>query len=247
MADATRADVKINGDGSLSGGTYGAVTINGAGTVNGDIDCTDYRINGAGTHNGKLLAQTITVNGTGTFNGEVQANELTVNGDMSVRDGIGIGKLSVKGNASFGGSIASHDVVVRGFMKTGGDCQSESFDCEGAFTVTGLLNAGAVDIKLYGPCSAREIGGEKIIVRQPGGGGLSSLTQLFTFWAEKRLTADSIEGDDVTLELTTAKTVRGRNINIGEGCRVDLVEYSGTYVAAPGASVGEARLLTSAG
>ena len=247
MADETRSDVKINGDGSLSGGTYGAVTINGAGTVNGDIDCTDYRVNGAGTHNGRLLAQSITVNGTGTFNGEVQANELNVNGDMSVRDGIGVGKVSIKGNASFGGSIASHEVIVRGFMKTGGDCQSEAFDCEGAFTVAGLLNAGTVDIKLYGPSSAREIGGEKIIVRQPSGGGLSSLTQIFTFWAEKRLTADSIEGDDVALELTTAKTVRGRNITIGEGCRVDLVEYSGTYVAAPGATVGEARQVTPAG
>lgn len=246
MADETRADVKINGDGNLSGGAYGAVTINGAGTVNGDIDCTDYRVNGAGTHNGRLTAKTVTINGAGTFNGEVQANELNVNGDMSVRDGAGVGKLTIKGNASFGGSIASHDVIIRGFMKTGGDCQSEAFSCEGAFTVAGLLNAGTVDIKLYGPCAAREIGGEKITVRQAGG-GFSSLTQLFTFWAEKRLTADSIEGDDVILELTTAKTVRGRNVQIGEGCRVDLVEYSDGYTLAPGASVGEARLVSAQG
>ena len=243
MADETRADVKINGDGSLSGGAYGAVTINGAGTVNGDIDCTDYRINGAGTHNGRLVAQTITVNGTGTFNGEVQAIELNVNGDMSVRDGAGIGKLTIKGNSSFGGSIASHEVVVRGFMKTGGDCESEAFSCEGAFTVAGLLNAGTVDVKLYGPCSAREIGGEKITVRQPGS-GFSSFTQIFTFWAEKRLTVDSIEGDDVVLELTTAKSVRGRNVDVGEGCRVDLVEYSETYKVAPGAAVGESRMVS---
>ena len=240
MADETRADVKINGDGSLTGGAYGAVTINGAGTVNGDIDCTDYRVNGAGTHNGRLVAKTITVNGTATFNGELQAIDMTVNGDSSVRDGAGISKLSIKGNASFGGSIASHDVVVKGFLRTGGDCESEAFSCEGAFTVAGLLNAGIVDVKLYGPCSAREIGGEKITVREPGT-GFSSFTQIFTFWAEKRLTADSIEGDDVTLELTTAKTVRGRNVNIGEGCRVDLVEYSGSYTIAPGATVGEAR------
>lgn len=246
MADETRADVKINGDGSLSGGVYGAVTINGAGTVNGDIDCIDYRINGAGTHHGRLLAQSITVNGTGTFNGEIQASAMTVNGDTSVRDGAGIGQLTITGNASFGGSIAAHDVVVRGFLKTAGDCESETFASEGAFTVTGLLNAGTVDIKLYGPCTAREIGGETITVRQPGS-GFSSFTQLFTFWAEKRLTADSIEGDDVSLELTNAKTVRGRNVLIGEGCRVDLVEYSGTYSVAPGASVGEARQVTAQG
>ena len=246
MADETRADVKINGDGSLSGGAYGAVTINGAGTVNGDIDCTEYRINGAGTHNGRLLAQTVTVNGTGSFNGELQANAVTVNGDMSVRDGAGVGQLTIKGNASFGGSIASHDVVVRGFLKTGGDCESESFSCEGAFTVAGLLNAGVVDIRLYGPCSAREIGGERITVRQPGG-GFSSFTQIFTFWAEKRLTADTIEGDDVTLELTTAKIVRGRNVSIGEGCRIDLVEHSGSCTVAPGATVGEARQIAPEG
>jgi len=243
MADETRADVKINGDGSLTGGLYGAVTINGAGTVNGDIDCTEYRVNGAGTHNGRLVAQTVTVNGTATFNGEIQAHEMTVNGDSSVRDGAGVGKLNIKGNSSFGGSIASHHVVVRGFLKTGGDCESESFSCEGAFTVAGLLNAGTIDVKLYGPCAAREIGGEKITVRQPGS-GFSSFTQLFTFWAEKRLTVDSVEGDDVVLELTTAKTVRGRNVEIGEGCRIDLVEYSGSHKVAPGAVVGEIRLVS---
>lgn len=243
MADQTRNDMKINGDGSMSGGTYGAITINGAGSVNGDADATEVRINGAGTINGRLVAQTVTVNGAGTFNGSVQAHEMTVNGDASIRDGAGIGRFNIKGNATVGGGVAANELILRGFLKTGGDCEVESFSGEGGFTVTGLLNAGTVDIKVFGPCSAREIGGEKITVRQPP--GFQSFTQVFTFWAEKRLVVDSVEGDDIYLEATSAKTVRGTNVNIGQDCKIDVVEYASTYTAVPGAMVGEARKVES--
>jgi len=239
MSQESRTDVKINGDGSLSGGTYGAVTVNGAGTINGDIDCVRYTINGAGTSNGRVVAQEITVNGQGTFNGEVQATSMTVNGDASVRDGVGISRFTVKGNATVGGSIAAHEVVIKGFLKGAGDCQAESFSAEGAFTVAGLLSADVIDVKIYGTCSAREIGGEKITVLSPQ--GFQSITQIFTFWAEKRLTADTVEGDDVYLEGVTAKTVRGRNVTIGNDCRIDVVEYSDNYSRTDGAMVGEAR------
>lgn len=234
-----RNDMKINGEGSMAGGTYGAITINGAGSVNGDADATDVRINGAGTINGKLVAQSVTVNGAGTFNGSVQANEMTVNGDASIRDGAGIGRFTVKGNATVGGGLAATELIVRGFLKTAGDCEAESFSGEGGFTIGGLLNAGSVDIKVYGPCKVREIGGEKITVRQPQ--GFQSFTQIFTFWAEKVLETETIEGDEIYLEATTAKTVRGGNVTIGQDCKIDVVEYTGAYSATPGTMVGEAR------
>ena len=239
MTDETRTDVKINGDGSLSGGAYGDVTVNGAGTIKGDIDCTRYTINGSATSSGRVVAQSITVNGQGTFIGEVQAASMTVNGDASIRDGVGISQLTIKGNVTVGGGIAAHDISLRGFLKGAGDCQAESFTGEGAFTVAGLLSADTIDVKIYGTCSAREIGGEKITIRSPQ--GFQSITQIFTFWAEQRLTADTIEGDDVYLEGVTAKTVRGRNVTIGTDCKVDVVEYSDNYSRTDGAMVGEAR------
>ena len=101
------------------------------------------------------------------------------------------------------------------------------------------MSADIIDIKVYGTCSAKEIGGEKITVRSPQ--GFQSITQIFTFWAEKRLTADTIEGDDVYLEGVTAKTVRGRNVTIGTDCKIDVVEYSDNYSRTDGAMVGEAR------
>lgn len=240
MSEPIRPDMKINGDGSLSGGVYGTVTINGAGTVNGDLDAVTYKVNGTASSNGRVLAQSITVNGSATFNGTVQANAMTVNGDASVREGAGIGRLLVRGNLTVAGGMALHEADVKGFLKINGDCEAESFVGEGGFTIGGLLNAGVVDIKVYGPCSAKEIGGERIVVRRPGS-GLSSLTQLFTFWAEKRLTAETIEGDSVWLENTIAKVVRGRNVTVGAGCVIDLVEYAESFTPTEGAQVKDVR------
>lgn len=246
MADEVRNDIKTAGGGSFSGGTYGDVTFNGSGTINGDVDAITYRVNGAGSNNGRVKSQSIVVNGTGSFNGEVQASEMTVNGDANIRDGAGIGRLVVKGNLSVGGSLAVHDVELRGFLRVAGDCQAEQFTGEGGFTIAGLLNSGNLDITVQAASSAREIGGERIVVRQPTG-NIASLTGLLTVFAEKRLTAETIEGDVVWLENTTAKVVRGKQVTIGAGCVIDLVEYADSYTPGGAPQVREARQVSGAG
>ncbi len=246
MADQMRTDIKTAGGGTFTGGTYGDVTFNGSGTINGDVDAITFRVNGAGTSNGRVKSQSITVNGTAGFNGEVQSNEFIVNGDANVRDGAGIGRLVVKGNLSVGGGVAAHEIELKGFLRIGGDCDVESFTGDGGFTVSGLLNAGNIDVAVHGPSSAREIGGERIVVRQPSS-SFGTLTGLLTIWAEKRLTAETIEGDVVWLENTTAKVVRGKNVTIGAGCVVDLVEYAESYTPGGDAQVKEVRQVSGAG
>ncbi len=246
MADQTRTDIKTAGGGTFTGGTYGDVTFNGSGTMNGDVDAITFRVNGAGTSNGRVKAQSVTVNGTAGFNGEVQASEFVVKGDASIRDGAGIGRLVVKGNLSVGGGVAAHEIELQGFLRIGGDCDAESFTGEGGFNVAGLLNTGNFDVAVHGPSSAREIGGERIVVRQPTA-PLGSLTGLLTIWAEKRLVTDSIEGDVVWLENTTAKVVRGKNVTVGVGCVIDLVEYAESYTPVGAAQVKEARQVSGAG
>jgi hypothetical protein len=58
---------------------------------------------------------------------------------------------------------------------------------------------------------------------------------LFGKW--DRLEADLIEGNNISIEYTEVKTVRGNNILIGDNCRVDLVEYSGELGISPNAIV----------
>jgi cytoskeletal protein CcmA (bactofilin family) len=244
MSDEIRSDIKTAGGGSFSGGTYGDVTFNGSGTINGDVDAITYRVNGAGSNNGRVKAQSIVVNGTATFNGEVQANDMQINGDATIRDGAGIGRLSVKGNLALGGSLAAHDVDLRGIVRIGGDCQAESFTGEGSFSIAGLLNAGNVDVIVQAASTVREIGGERIVIRQPVG-GIQSLTGLFTLLAEKRLTTETIEGDVVWLENVTAKVVRGKQVTVGQGCVIDLIEYEESYTPAGAPQVKEARQVSA--
>ena len=42
---------------------------------------------------------------------------------------------------------------------------------------------------------------------------------------KNELSCNLIEGDNVYLENTIAKTVRGNNVTIGPGCKIELVEY----------------------
>lgn len=228
-------DARIAGEGQLSGGNYGAVTINGAGSIKGDVVASSIRVNGAATAQGNVKADTIVVNGSASFGHEVQATQFTVNGDSSVAEGVGVSVLKAKGRFYVGGGIAAHDFDARGEVTVLGDVSSDRFFAEGALTVGGLLNAESIEIKLHAPSKAREIGGRHVSVKQ--GRGIASV---FTFFAEKRLTVDTIEADDVVLEFVTAKVVRGARVDIGEGCNIDLVEYTDDLKQHAGATVGRA-------
>ena len=235
MVTSDANDARIAGEGQLSGGTYGAVTINGAGSIKGDMVASTFRINGAGSTEGSVKADVLVVNGSASFGREVQVGEMTVNGDASVTEGVGVGRLKVKGRMFVGGGLAAHDVDVRGELTIKADCQADSLFAEGAFTVDGLLNAETVDIRLHAPSKVREIGGQKVSVRE--GRGVASI---FLFFTEKRLTVDTIEADDIVLEYVTAKVVRGARVHVGQGCVIDLVEYTDRFDRGPGASVGNA-------
>lgn len=236
MAEPTRQDVKIAGDGALPGGTYGNVTINAAGSINGDLDCLEYRVNGAGVLNGKLMAQSAVINGSGTMNGSVQAVSMTVNGDASVRDGAGIGTLEVKGNMSVGGGLAIRTADVKGRLRIGGDCDGDSFTGEASFEVGGAMRVKSIDVRVYGRCRAASIESDRLVVAQ--GGSWASLVNLF---AEQELTAETIRAGVADLRYVVASVVRAGDVTLGEGCRIGLVEYSGTYSAHPSALVTEVR------
>jgi cytoskeletal protein CcmA (bactofilin family) len=235
MVDTEVNNARIAGGGQISGGTYGTVTINGAGSIKGDITAGTLRVNGASNTEGSVKADVLVVNGSASFGREVQVGEMTVNGDASVAEGVGVSRLKVKGRMFVGGGVAAHDVDVRGEFTVTGDCQADSFFAEGAFTIGGLLNAETVDIKVHASCKAREIGGQKVTVKT--GGGVASI---FLFFTEKRLTVDTVEADNVVLEYVTAKVVRGANIEVGAGCNIDLVEYTSDFKQGPGATVGRA-------
>lgn len=221
MNQQVRNDAEIAGAGTLSAGTYGNVSIAGAGTVQGDIDCLELKIRGTSDVLGDVVATSVSIGGASSVSGSITCSgPVKVSGTSSVEGFVKADSLKVQGTASVGGAVTAQTVEIRGTSEIKGDVEAEVFDAQGAFSVGGLLNAGTITIRLYGGSDATDIGGETIDVRQV------KQWAFLPFLGERNLTADAIEGDTVYLEHTRAKVVRGTKVTIGPGCRIDLVEYS---------------------
>lgn len=239
-----RPDLKINGSGSASGGTYGSVIVNGSADIRGDIDCEDFECRGHATVKGALKSEYVSFQGSGKVRGRVDGGEIRIQGGFDADGPAKADKIRVQGGSSFGGDVTASDIDIKGGFKVDGNCSAESVKIRGGFTVLGLLNAESIDVKVYYGSSAKEIGGGKISVE--GHGGIFWLRKLLgsiriPFSGAPGLTVETVEGDDVYLEHTNAKVVRGNRVRIGGGCNIDLVEFHQTYDCATDSKVAECR------
>lgn len=243
MDNTIKGDLKIDGSGSAPGGEYNIVRINGAGRIMGDVACRDFRINGTGNVDGNLETVEGKINGSGTIDGNIRAQQLKITGTGQVRGTISGGTLIVSGSVTVGENLDVQKVKIEGSAKIAHDCNAEDFHSDGTFEISGLLNADVVNIRLYHSKSrAKEIGGGTINVTSGSTAGFNVLKTIFTLGTYNPiLEADSIEGDVIVLENTTAQVVRGTNITIGKGCNIGLVEYKGQLIKTGDAKVNEEK------
>lgn len=247
-------DISISGSGRASGGRFGKVSISGSGKLQGAVECESFHVSGAGKveEGGLTVHGSIHCSGAGKVEGPVFAEsakisgsfdaegnaEITgaveITGSLKAEGSLSCGNLSVSGVIKTAGSIRGYAVTVSGVLKTPADVQAESLRSSGALSIDGLLNAETVEIELNGDNSVHSIGGGRVLVRnKPRGFSL--------FGRQKRncLKSELIEADEIDLENTDCRTVRGVNVHIGSECVIDRVEYSGTLTTAPDASIGE--------
>lgn len=230
MGSEARQDLSIAGSASAPGGIYKDARISGAGKITGDVDCVRLEVSGAATISGNVKAQSARIMGAGKIEGNLESDEIKASGSLDVQGDVSTKELEVNGSTTVKGSITAESVEVRGALRAGGDCSAESFTSRGCFTIGGLLNAGRIEVFLHGNSQAKEIGGEAISVKHGDDAffGLHKILHALINHTDG-LTADSIEGDDVHLDGTRAKVVRGNNVTVGPGCKIDLVEYKGSF------------------
>jgi cytoskeletal protein CcmA (bactofilin family) len=221
-------DIKISGSGTSGGGKYNEVIISGSGKINGDIECVEFKTSGSSKVIGNLKAETIKISGSARIEGNIEATEMKVSGSSHVTGQVKSQLLKISGSTHIEGSLYGEEIIIMGSAHIEKNCEAESFKASGNFKIQGLLNAGQVNIRIGGNCSVQEIGGEHIEVK------VNPLENSFfkkvidkMFNSKGELTTESIEGDEIYLENTNAKIVRGNNVTIGEGCNIGLIEYSG--------------------
>lgn len=179
-------------------------------------DRIDLTISGVGQAAGGTY-QLVNIQGVGTVHGDVDCVDCKVDGVATVHGNVCGKNVRMKGKAYVQGTLTAELIHLEGQVKVNGDCSAEKFMSTGSCKVNGLLNAGDVYLQLFGPCYVSEIGAGTIRVEKERGRSL--------FRRLKKLSVETIEGDEIYLEHTRAKVVRGNRVVIGDGCEVDLVEY----------------------
>ena len=231
MDSNNRGDIRINGSGSAGGGTYDNVIIKGSGKITGSVKCEVFSISGSGTVEGDLEATDGRISGSGTVEGDVKADRFRITGSGKVEGDLSAKEFSISGSGGIKRNVDAQYIKIEGSGKIGLNCNAETFTADGGCDIGGLLSADEIAIRLYGFNNhIREIGGGKINVSlgPPHGlGVLRSIVSLGIF--NPVLEVDTIEGDDIVLENTTAKIVRGKSVVIGSGCDIGTVEYTEFY------------------
>lgn len=240
MDNNAKGELIINGSGSSSGGVYQSVKINGTGNISGDVACQVFRINGSGTITGNLETEDGKINGSGNVEGSIKTQEFKINGTGQIKGSISGDDLTISGSASIGENLDVQNVKIEG---SASDCNAERFHFNGSFDINGLLNADDINIRLFHSKSrVKEIGGGKINVAIGSTTGFKILKTIFTLGIYNSvLETETIEGDEIVLENTIAKVVRGTNVTVGRGCDIGLVEYKGIFQKNGDAKVAEEK------
>ncbi|OMF85213.1 hypothetical protein BK144_28525 [Paenibacillus sp. FSL R7-0273] len=201
---AGRSNLKVLGTSSSLGGFFQDVKITGECRFNGDVDCQSLSITGENEVSGSLKTEKLKLTGELAVNGRLEAGTLRGQGDIKA------------------GSLCAEQLKLSGSLEVSGNCEAEELELSGTLQVKGLLSAEKIQLKLYGPGSAAEVGGGTITVKR----SKTKALLLPGNHTEMRFTAGLIEGDYIELQNTHADTVRGEKVIIGTGCVIQKVEYS---------------------
>ncbi|OAB41836.1 hypothetical protein [Paenibacillus antarcticus] len=234
-SDSTQLkDLRITGNGSSGGGQYDKVKILGDSVIHGDVKCNLFKCTGTVSVEGFLESGNVGCQGNMKVLQGLQGQEVSIQGELDVIGDVSVQTLKVNGEIRVEGHLNAEKLKGQGSLNISGDCQGEEVIIRGSLDVANMLNGEVVEIKLYGPSRAREIGGGKITITKAM---TIPFIGKYSPGAYGAMQADSIEGDEIHLENTKAAVVRGRNVYIGSGCEIGLVEYKNEYKQDQGAVV----------
>ncbi|GAY75501.1 hypothetical protein [Sporolactobacillus inulinus] len=239
MSQGTGKNLKVMGETQSHGGTFDKVRIMGECTIMGSAEADSFKVMGECSVSGNLSSNLFKNMGEVTIDGNLAAHTVQLMGQTQVHGQCVLQQSSVYGECTVGKSLTGEAMKLRGVLSVAGDVSLESLDMRGGINVEGLLNCGTVDmiLKFNAINKVKEIGAGRISVKRK--------QSLFGASPTRRLRVETIEGDQISLEDTEAKIVRGTDVVIGDGCTVDRVEYSGSYLTSGTYRVGEAVRVTT--
>ncbi|MDO4535763.1 MAG: polymer-forming cytoskeletal protein [Clostridium perfringens] len=235
-------NMNISGNGQMSGGKYKNVKISGTGVINGDLESSTILVSGSGDFFGNVNSREIRVSGSCNYRKDMKANFLKVSGNLNCYGAVHLEEsMKVSGSGKIHGNVYGKDIRISGnidikkevsfntmnasgAINIEGNCEGNDFKSKGKVNINGLLSADKIEILLHRQSFIREIGGEEIIIKNYHSKTFWPIS--ITFGGERKVKSNLIEGDRIRLNSTECALVRGENIIIEEGCKIDCIEYT---------------------
>jgi cytoskeletal protein CcmA (bactofilin family) len=227
--------LKLSGKGESAGGVYDEVSISGSGRVGGDLEAATISIAGSCIMEGNVKAGTFAASGAFEVGRDLEAKTLRGAGRGEVGGDVRAETLTFSGRLMAGGTVRAREATLSGFAECGGNLEADQLQLSGAFDVGGSVSGQRIQIALAGRSQAAEVVAPEITVRRA-----PWRWRMLDFpWRRSTalLAAETIAGDTLHLEGARAGTVRGRQVTIGPGCRIEVVEYSESLQIDPQADV----------
>jgi cytoskeletal protein CcmA (bactofilin family) len=261
--------VTVAGSGRIEG-DVDANLIKTAGScrIDGDVKTKELKTAGSCRVSGDVRAERMKTAGSCVINGDVQADEVKIAGTQTVEGTLKAKEITSAGSLKVTEDVEAEKFLSRGGFEIGGLLSAEEIKIELGGGKVSEIGGTRIEVRRRGrsfwgwrrqPRVHVRIGrdledlGETLEsvfedlgrigeeVERAVGEGFG-----YAFgWPEGRgsgyLEADTIEADEIFLENTKARVVRGKKIQIGEGCEIESVEYSESLEVAPGAQVKEQK------
>lgn len=235
-------DMKISGSGSIPAGEYEAIKISGSGTMEGNVKCTTLHVSGSANASGPVeCSGEIHVSGACDFDSDIKTKSLHVSGATNT-DGniIATETIHLSGGVNVDGNIKCAVFEVHGGLNVDGDIEAETASIHGNLACGGLFNAESIEIETRDGCAIGSIGCSKLEIRYKKRKFFKNLISI-SFNDKPVRGVDvqqSIEGDEINVEYVTCPRISGRCVTVGEGCNIELLQYSEKYEIHEKAKVG---------
>ena len=234
-------NINISGSGVIPAGEYEKISTSGSAKLFGTVKCTAFSSSGSVKGESIECSEIIKTSGSAKFSGNVKAKSLSTSGSFLCSDNISVSeKISCSGSFKCDESLKCNKLSQSGKLIVNGNIEAESISASGKLICRGLVNAGTLDAG----CSrlnVNNIGGSKISITLGWFNRAIKKIPLISRLVRNAVIKNSVEGDEISVEYIDCPRVIGKNVKIGFGCRIDLVEYTESIEISRFARIGKVQ------
>ncbi|HAN08979.1 MAG TPA: hypothetical protein DCP90_00015 [Clostridiales bacterium] len=224
---------KINGMGKYTENCEQEfIDLNGMVTVDESLECKKAKLDGIIKINNDLIAE----------------EQIEQKGQLKVGNSIKAAVIELKGQATINNSIVGKNIKTDGTINVKKVLFDEKCNMKGLITTEQIKGEKNSTLQIQGRMSADKVEAGNVFINVRGKGSKAKIGTIIAGKLEitnesktTELIIKKIGADKVFVEYAEVQSIKGRDIEIGAGCIVDMVQYSDSIKISPESAVKECK------